>query len=156
MSWFKEVIDASMYCAAENGGATNFDEAMEIAVRGGHVEIVKLCKEWGATDFDFAMEIAARGGYVEMVKLCKEWGATNFDFAMRVAVFRGHVEIVNLCRDWLGYGKIHEELLKYHHKLKYFKKIYEEMLPIAWHPDRWWDWCVDEEEKEIMEEMWKC
>ena len=129
---------------------------MLAAAEFGYVEIVKLCKEWGATDFDEPMDIAAFGGYVEIVKLCKEWGATYFDYTIEIAEREGHVEIVNLCRDWLGYGKIHEELLKYHHKRKYFKKIYEEMLPIAWHPDRWWDWCVDEEEKEIMEKMCKC
>ena len=22
------------------------------------------------------------------------------------------------------------------------KKIKEELMPIAWHPSRWWDWCV--------------
>ena len=126
------------------------------AVFMGDVEIVKFYKERGATNFDYAMKIAAELGHVEIVKLCKEWGATDFDEAIESAAFRGHVEIVNLCRDLLGYGKIHEELLKYHHKRKYFKKIYEEMLPIAWHPDRWWDWCVDEEEKEIMEKMCKC
>ena len=25
--------------------------------------------------------------------------------------------------------------------------IKEELVPIAWHPSRWWDWCVSEEEK---------
>ena len=25
--------------------------------------------------------------------------------------------------------------------------IKEELLPIAWHPSRWWDWCMSEEEK---------
>ena len=25
--------------------------------------------------------------------------------------------------------------------------IKEELLPIAWHPTCWWDWCVPEEEK---------
>ena len=26
-------------------------------------------------------------------------------------------------------------------------KIKEELLPIAWHPSRWWDWCIPEDEK---------
>ena len=26
-------------------------------------------------------------------------------------------------------------------------KIKEELMPIAWHPSRWWDWCVPEDEK---------
>ena len=27
-------------------------------------------------------------------------------------------------------------------------KIKEELMPIAWHPARWWDWCVSEDEKD--------
>ena len=26
-------------------------------------------------------------------------------------------------------------------------KIKEELIPIAWHPSRWWDWCMSEDEK---------
>ena len=26
-------------------------------------------------------------------------------------------------------------------------KIKEELMPVAWHPDRWWNWCVPEHEK---------
>ena len=25
--------------------------------------------------------------------------------------------------------------------------IKEELMPIAWHPSRWWDWCIPEDEK---------
>ena len=24
-------------------------------------------------------------------------------------------------------------------------------MPIAWHPSRWWDWCVPEDEKKEIE-----
>ena len=34
------------------------------------------------------------------------------------------------------------------------KDIHDEVEPIAWHPDRWWDWCVDIEEKQEVEKMW--
>ena len=30
-------------------------------------------------------------------------------------------------------------------------KIKEELMPVAWHPDRWWDWCVPEDEKKRLE-----
>ena len=33
--------------------------------------------------------------------------------------------------------------------------IKEELLPIAWHPSRWWDWCVIEDEKRDTEKLWK-
>ena len=26
-------------------------------------------------------------------------------------------------------------------------KIKDELMPLAWHPSRWWDWCVPEDEK---------
>ena len=58
MSWFKNAI------------SNLYDWAMSYAAKGGHVEIVKLCKEWGATDFNRAMSNAAWEGHVEIVKLC--------------------------------------------------------------------------------------
>ena len=33
--------------------------------------------------------------------------------------------------------------------------IKEELLPIAWHPSRWWDLCVIEDEKRDTEKLWK-
>ena len=34
------------------------------------------------------------------------------------------------------------------------KEIARELLVIAWHPDRWWDWCVPEDEKKTIEKLW--
>ena len=31
--------------------------------------------------------------------------------------------------------------------------IKEEFLPIAWHPSRWWDWCIPEDEKRATEKL---
>ena len=50
---------------------------------------------------------------------------------------------------------VFDELFKYHHKREFSGNIYEEMLHIAWHPDRFWDWCVDEKEKGFLEGMWR-
>ena len=33
-------------------------------------------------------------------------------------------------------------------------EIKDELLPVAWHPDRYWDWCVDEEEKREISKRW--
>ena len=33
--------------------------------------------------------------------------------------------------------------------------IKEELLTIAWHPSRYWDWCMSEEEKKETEKLWK-
>ena len=32
-------------------------------------------------------------------------------------------------------------------------KMKEELLPIAWHPSHWWDWCMSEEEKKETEKL---
>ena len=68
----------------------------------------------------------------------------------------GHIRIVSLLRGRLGFDDVYEELFWYHHKHKFSKKIYEEMLPIAWHPDRFWNWCFDEDEKRVAEKLWVC
>ena len=34
-------------------------------------------------------------------------------------------------------------------------QIKEELLPTAWHPSRWRDWCVSEDEKKETEKLWK-
>ena len=136
-------------------GATDFDEAIWRAACKGHIEIVKLCKEWGAIDFDSAMRFAAWDGDIEIVKLCKEWGATDFDEAQRIAAENGHIEVVKLCRGWLGYDSIYHDLLRHHHKRKFSRRIHDELLAIAWHPDRVFNWCFDEGEKRFLGEMWK-
>ena len=33
-------------------------------------------------------------------------------------------------------------------------KIKKELMPIAWHPSRWWDWCISEEEKNETKKLW--
>ena len=34
-------------------------------------------------------------------------------------------------------------------------KIKEDLLPIAWHPSRWRNWCVPQDEKQETKEMWR-
>ena len=33
--------------------------------------------------------------------------------------------------------------------------IKEELIPIAWHPSRWWNWCIPEDEKKETENFWE-
>ena len=33
-------------------------------------------------------------------------------------------------------------------------QIKKELKPIAWHPSRWWDWCMPEDEKQETEKLW--
>ena len=34
-------------------------------------------------------------------------------------------------------------------------KIKKQLMPIAWHRSRWWDWCVSNDEKKDAEKLWK-
>ena len=27
------------------------------------------------------------------------------------------------------------------------KEISEQLMPVAWHPTKWWDWCISKDEK---------
>ena len=68
-------------------------------------------------EFDVAMLCAAFEGHIEIVKLCKNWGAVNFDGAMQFAAFEGHIGIIKLCRGWLGCDSIHHDLLRHLHNV---------------------------------------
>ena len=48
-----------------------------------------------------------------------------------------------------------EVILNYQKRKEEKKHIKEELLPITWHPDRWWDWCLDENEKNVVKELWE-
>ena len=44
--------------------------------------------------------------------------------------------------------------LKNMHKLKFYKSLHEEVIKIAWHPNRYWNWCLTEDEKQEIEKLW--
>ena len=47
-----------------------------------------------------------------------------------------------------------DELITWYKQRKAQKaQIKEELMPVAWHPDRWWDWCVPEDEKKELENI---
>ena len=52
--------------------------------------------------------------------------------------------------DYDGYFN-YDELIKWYDDYKKRKvqkaKIKDELMPIAWNPSRWWDWCMSEDEK---------
>ena len=58
---------------------------------------------------------------------------------------------VCFCCPMKTYYKHHEV---YYKRKKLKKDIHAELAPIAWHPKRWWDWCVDIEEKKEVEKLW--
>ena len=59
-------------------------------------------------------------------------------------------EQVKLLHDYDDYCD-DDKLIKWYDGYKKRKaqkaKIEEDLIPIAWHPSRWWDWCVPEDGK---------
>ena len=45
------------------------------------------------------------------------------------------------------------EKLDYKKRKAQKAKIKKELMPTAWHPSRWWDWCVPEDEKKEAEKL---
>ena len=67
-------------------------------------------------------------------------------------------EQLNLWRDY--HCPYHNnEMIKWYEGYKKQKvqkaEIKEEVIPIAWHPSRWYDWCISEDEKKETEKLWK-
>ena len=50
---------------------------------------------------------------------------------------------------------IHVRLITWYNRLKQRKSfktdMSKELMPVAWHPTRWWDWCNPEDEKKEIE-----
>ena len=71
------------------------------------------------------------------------------------AAEEGHFWLVGVSMDALGYDRVHDDLFRYHHKRKFSRRINDALRPVAWHPDRFLDWCIDEEEKKFFARMWR-
>ena len=37
--------------------------------------------------------------------------------------------------------------IKFEKRKELEKELSEELMPLAWHPNRWWDWCMSKDEK---------
>ena len=52
---------------------------------------------------------------------------------------------------------IHIRLLAWHTKFEkrkeLKKELNEKLMPVAWHPNRRWDWCVSDDEKKEIDPM---
>ena len=58
---------------------------------------------------------------------------------------------------WVTEGNNDDKFFEWYDEFKKWKvqkaKIKEELMPIAWHPSRWWDWCIPEDEKKGTENL---
>ena len=41
-----------------------------------------------------------------------------------------------------------------YHRYNYGKALKEELMPIAWHPNQYWDWCMSDDEKQEISRLW--
>ena len=66
-------------------------------------------------------------------------------------------EEIKIWRDDNNYCNDHE-LIKWYKRYQKRKAqkapVKEELMPIAWHPSRSWDWCMSEDEKQETEKLW--
>ena len=55
-----------------------------------------------------------------------------------------------------GWCDWYDKFLEWHNGYQTQKaQIKEVLLPIAWHPSRYLDWCVPEDEKEEIGKLWR-
>ena len=57
-------------------------------------------------------------------------------------------------KDYRNNDKLNEWCEGYQNRKAQKASIKEKLLPIAWHPSRYWDWCMSEEEKTETEKLW--
>ena len=60
---------------------------------------------------------------------------------------------VKTCNDYNYYCNLDEWYEGYQKHKAQKAKIKEELLPITWHPSRWWEWFVPEDEKRETEKL---
>ena len=60
---------------------------------------------------------------------------------------------VKAWHDYNYYGNLDEWYEGYQKRKDQKTKIKEELMSIAWHPSRWWDWCMSEDEKKETEKL---
>ena len=51
-----------------------------------------------------------------------------------------------------------DKLIAWRNRYKQRKACKEEidrkLMPIAWHPEKWWDWCILEDETKKVKQLW--
>ena len=56
--------------------------------------------------------------------------------------------------DWYDDDEIIEWYEGYQKRKAQKAKIEKGLMPIAWYPSRWWDWCILEDEKQETDKLW--
>ena len=75
--------------------------ALEVASRGGNVDVVKILLEKGADDIEYAMLNAVYYGNVDLVKYLIEKGAKDFNYYLNMSKGEGHSDIIKFFEEKL-------------------------------------------------------
>ena len=75
--------------------------------------------------------------------------------------FVTHQKILQVMKSIIGMRCVflnnNDRLIKWHNDYQKWKtqraQIKEELFPVAWHPSRYWDWCMSEDEKREMKKL---
>ena len=78
-----------------------------------------------------------------LLKYVPNW----FVIQEQVKIWHGHDYYCNN-----GFSKWYEG---YQKRKAQKAKIKDELIPISWHPPRWWDWCMPGDKKKEIEKLWK-
>ena len=119
-----------------------------------HLQTQEMCNE-AVEAWPWTLEYVPDN--LKTQEMCNEavrWGPWNLRYASDWFVTQQQIKIWHddayYCND--------DRLIRWykgHLKRKAQKtKIKEELFPIAWHPPRYWDWSMSEEEKEETEKLW--
>ena len=74
--------------------------------------------------------------YLKTQEMCNDWFVTQ-----------GQIDLWHDDDYWHDDDKLIKWYEGYQKRMAQKAKIKEELLPIAWHPDRVMDWCMSEDEK---------
>ena len=80
----KSLSDAVVECM-QRKNTTDPNVGLKISAKVGCMQSLLYYKSIGATDVNEALFKAARYGHVDIVKLCKEYGAVEFEKALEQA-----------------------------------------------------------------------
>ena len=81
-------------------------------------------------------------------------GSYSLQYVLDWFVMQDQVKIWHDDNDYCDDDEIAEWYDEYKKRKTQKTQIKKELMPIAWHPSRWWNWCMPENDKKETEKMW--
>ena len=96
--------------------------------------------------------------YFKTQRMCDDV-VRNYPFSLQFVpdwfVTQQQIKIWHDSDDWHDDNEIIEWYKGYKKRKAQKASIKKELMPIAWHLSRWWDWCMPEDEKQETEKLWE-